>query len=1116
MSHTPTPSELIEIRRVKAMVAGAGNTINPQCFLGSQGPVGPVGPRGPAMTISTITGNNSILYYDSAVGVTGSDLFTFSSTINPLGLVTIQGDLQVAHSIYSSTIIASTIITNSIFVSSISTYSMCIYGENTLTVQGNTYASNVNLLNDVYTGYLPVVLANGSLSVNNTPLAPSFAVLNSMFTMNLHEGYFSPVSHTSDYYYSFESDQNTIALLPNIASNINIPGYTFTSDEAFQCVSVSCSLDLSLSGTQYCRFGLSMSSNYDPLFQYYQSNTSAVYYTVSNVGPNYVLKGYGPQTNTDSNIQNIALLFTKPYVSSDSLTITAETILDSNAGSGIINSGYVRYCMLINGVTFASNHMMNLPLSSNYNSNTHAYQYGIVPYDQIPYFMMTFSNLNPGDIYRNIKFSGANVYISPATAMASASVIPYVSSPTYYGVTLPDLAYPVNTLSLSNYQSTLYFNGQGVAGPNNIIQSYLTSSMNNFTNNSVYTLVWPNTIQGTISFNPATNTLRALNDNPSPAYVCSLESYQNAFFSCDPTMGGGNNTEFGMVDTTDRFRYYFSYNAANLNLETNFVYNDGTHTSNAIKVWNPNDILAISVTTQDITVISSDPRYTASVVFSVNGSNTYPASETYSSGNTPSYLKAGFGILVLGDIYKSIIFSGSYGYTKSSNAYVALASYPYDFSPLYSNMRLIDTIGGININSLSNTNAGLYFNGFPITGSNTPYISTATLNNGIFSLVIPNSVATGTLLFNSAQNSLYAASNYTTGGNQIAIVTSVESYKNIFFSCKANISDDTGATKFGIIDPSSPSSPYNYYFYKSGGYLYAFNNIRIKTWNSNDILAISLTNSSANLKTANFYVNGGLVNTVTNTTTTTLYKIGFNYFNAGDSYTNIVFSGSYRDLTSTNTSVFLTTYPFTQSPTYSTIQLIDTVNQSNIIPLSNYQSTLYFNGMQVGGSAPLTSSIIGLGSSSYVSSLGLVSTVNGLGSSGYISTNPTTVFSSYASENITFGNTDTDVGVSLLLKRKNITMFNGTVAFNVSTIEAINNNITLSMYSNNNLVSPVAYTTIVAGTYNSNYFSLPYNYTDTTSLTTNSITWSLKINNFNGSAGYSTFSTVVNMTAVVL
>ena len=48
MSQTLTPSQLLEIRRVKAMVAGAGQTINPECFLGPAGPTGPccTGPTG--------------------------------------------------------------------------------------------------------------------------------------------------------------------------------------------------------------------------------------------------------------------------------------------------------------------------------------------------------------------------------------------------------------------------------------------------------------------------------------------------------------------------------------------------------------------------------------------------------------------------------------------------------------------------------------------------------------------------------------------------------------------------------------------------------------------------------------------------------------------------------------------------------------------------------------------------------------------------------------------------------------------------------------------------------------------------------------------------------------
>jgi len=43
MSQTPTPSQLLEIRRVKAMVAGAGGTINPECFLWPTGPTFPTG-----------------------------------------------------------------------------------------------------------------------------------------------------------------------------------------------------------------------------------------------------------------------------------------------------------------------------------------------------------------------------------------------------------------------------------------------------------------------------------------------------------------------------------------------------------------------------------------------------------------------------------------------------------------------------------------------------------------------------------------------------------------------------------------------------------------------------------------------------------------------------------------------------------------------------------------------------------------------------------------------------------------------------------------------------------------------------------------------------------------
>ena len=64
MSSGMTPSQLLEIRRVKAMLAGAGTTMDSSCFLGPTGPTGPTGPAGS-------TGNYgmpaSIGYYNNSV-----------------------------------------------------------------------------------------------------------------------------------------------------------------------------------------------------------------------------------------------------------------------------------------------------------------------------------------------------------------------------------------------------------------------------------------------------------------------------------------------------------------------------------------------------------------------------------------------------------------------------------------------------------------------------------------------------------------------------------------------------------------------------------------------------------------------------------------------------------------------------------------------------------------------------------------------------------------------------------------------------------------------------------------------------------------------------------------
>jgi hypothetical protein len=83
MSQTPTPSELIEIRRVKAMIAGA--TYNTDCFIGPQGPAGPAGPTGPAGpaggAVNLPSTPTSVVFIDQTGTISfGISSFTFTST----------------------------------------------------------------------------------------------------------------------------------------------------------------------------------------------------------------------------------------------------------------------------------------------------------------------------------------------------------------------------------------------------------------------------------------------------------------------------------------------------------------------------------------------------------------------------------------------------------------------------------------------------------------------------------------------------------------------------------------------------------------------------------------------------------------------------------------------------------------------------------------------------------------------------------------------------------------------------------------------------------------------------------------------------------------------------
>ena len=79
MSRTPTPSELTEIRRVKAMIAGA--TFNTDCFIGPPGPPGPAGPAGPAGATNLPSTPNAVVFMDeTGTRSFGVSSFTFVST----------------------------------------------------------------------------------------------------------------------------------------------------------------------------------------------------------------------------------------------------------------------------------------------------------------------------------------------------------------------------------------------------------------------------------------------------------------------------------------------------------------------------------------------------------------------------------------------------------------------------------------------------------------------------------------------------------------------------------------------------------------------------------------------------------------------------------------------------------------------------------------------------------------------------------------------------------------------------------------------------------------------------------------------------------------------------
>lgn len=134
MSTSLTPSQLTEIRRVKSMVSVVGSTVNQSCFIG------PTGPAGPSFSVTV---PNAIVTID-ALGrtVIGDSDFTYSSTNGML---------------------VSSITAVSILASTICTYTMVVYGTNTLTVEGGFFTSSINL-RDSSGEYTTLTVNNGTFS----------------------------------------------------------------------------------------------------------------------------------------------------------------------------------------------------------------------------------------------------------------------------------------------------------------------------------------------------------------------------------------------------------------------------------------------------------------------------------------------------------------------------------------------------------------------------------------------------------------------------------------------------------------------------------------------------------------------------------------------------------------------------------------------------------------------------------------------------------------------------------------------------------------------------------------------------------------------------------------
>jgi hypothetical protein len=212
-------------------------------------------------------------------------------------------------------------------------------------------------------------------------------------------------------------------------------------------------------------------------------------------------------------------------------------------------------------------------------------------------------------------------------------------------------------------------------------------------------------------------------------------------------------------------------------------------------------------------------------------------------------------------------------------------------------------------------------------------------------------------------------------------VTSTDVYQNVFLSFKTGFATTNSSNqRIGILlrDGPGPSYafPMKYYFYMSNGNVYTFpgnlspispfNPVAVKTYNSNDTFSISLTNNLSNSSNLAFFVNGYSVYTSNANTSNSLYTIGFSNLSNTNTISNIVFTGSYGSFISSSCLTFPSHTNYVSSPTFLNVGLADYGNELSVVSISNYQSSLYFNGSVVAGT-PLpgggfsSMTIIGIG-----------------------------------------------------------------------------------------------------------------------------------------------------------